>query len=248
MDTRKIKEISKGIVEIKNAGNTVWGGGVPGPKKLIGGTMQAGFFGEVPVSRLISGDELAKLIGLFAGASINSNEPWLKFAYMGNIEYIAKKHYRHGLSWDDINAVNAVYGDRIIEINKNKYRVRLIKGKTEGKQDDKSFFEGAINHNSEWNRLLLPIHENAPSNWKYPENVKSPTEDWGVDYSDSDLYTKEEEGEKKRKSSSWSWCQEYGLSPHRLVRGTDEVSYSSYANTGLVYGACGWRPVLEFVK
>ncbi len=60
----------------------------PGPQTLIAGDMTAGFFGEVPVSELITGDDLATTIGLTTGISQHSNEPWLKFALDGNIIYI----------------------------------------------------------------------------------------------------------------------------------------------------------------
>ena len=44
MDTSKIKEISKGIKEVRNGGNIVWSGyddtsGAPGPKRLVGGNV-----------------------------------------------------------------------------------------------------------------------------------------------------------------------------------------------------------------
>ena len=204
--------------------------------------MEAGFFGEVPVSSFITGDELARRIGLTAGISQYSNEPWLKFAYLGNVEFAAKKPFRHTISWDNINEVNAVFGDRTIEINGRTYKVRLIKGKAEGKQDDQSANYGDIVKMSEWNKLLLPIHENAPSSWDYPYNVGFSTEDWGVKYSDDDLFT-------DNSSGSSSWCQEYGESTAlRLLRGGDEVSGSKSEYPSEDYYYYGWRPVLEFVK
>ena len=104
--------------------------GSPGPKALRGGNLQAGFFGEVPVSEFITGDELARRIGLTAGVSQFSNEPWLKFSYLGKVEFVAKKSFRHSISWDDINAVGAVFGNKTININGKTYKVRLMKGKT----------------------------------------------------------------------------------------------------------------------
>lgn len=248
MDTSKIKEISQGIVEVKNAGNTVWGGvyvdtiNSPGPKKLIGGNVEAGFFGECPTSELITGDALARLIGLSAGTNQYSNEPWLKFAYMGKIEFIAKKPFRYAISWDNIHAVNAVFGRRTVRINSKTYMIRLIKGKTEGKQGDQSAYAGDINKRSEWNRLMLPIHKNAPSYWRYPGNVESPTEDWGVNYSDNDLITNNSYG-------GMTWCQEYGPgSKYRLDRGYGGVSYSDCGPPSNDSYYRSWRPVLELVR
>lgn len=216
----------------------------PGPTKLIGGNESAGFYGEVSAEELITGDELAKRIGLTAGTSQYSNEPWLKFSYMGNTEFVAKKPFRHSISWDNINAVNAVFGNRTIEIGESEYKIRLLKGKTEGKQNDTTSFEGSINHNSEWNKLMLPISENAPTNWgKYfSKNVLSPTEDWNVDYSEFDLGV-----QWSQANGTNSWCQEYGRSDGRLTRGGSGTASSSYFYAYDIKIDTGWRPVLELI-
>lgn len=233
--TQKVLSVNEILWQKKSLG--------PGPKKLIGGNLQAGFYGEVPTSEFITGDELARLIGLTAGKSQFSNEPWLKFSYLGKTEFIAKKPFRHSVSWDNINAVNAVFGNRTIKIGDNTYKIRLLKGKTEGKQNDSSSYNGNINYNSELNKLMLPIHKKAPSNWKAPANVNSPTENWNVGYTDADLLTQNNNG-----NGSYCWCQEYGHSTgFRLVRGGDDVSDSSstYPNNYLSF--LGWRPVLELI-
>ncbi|WP_138158783.1 hypothetical protein [Peptoniphilus catoniae] len=216
------------------------------PTKLIGGNLQAGFYGECPSSLLITGDELARQIGLTAGTSQFSNESWLKFSYLGKVEYVAKKPFRYLIPWNSINAVNAVFGNRRINIKGKTYKVRLMKGKTEGKQGDQEYYYGSINYNSEWNRLMLPIHENAPSNWKNPENVVSPTENWNNGYKDSDLCTGSTD------NGARSWCQEYGTRQStRLVRGGKGVSYATMEETLenpiYLHRLQGWRPVLELV-
>lgn len=215
----------------------------PGPTKLIGGNEEAGFYGEVPTSELITGDELARMLGLTAGKSQNSNGGWLKFSYLGKTEFIAKKTFRHSISWNNINAVNAVFGNRTIKVGEHTYKIRLIKGKTEGRQDDISSRSGAINHNSEWNKLMLPIHKNAPSNWAYKDNVSYPTENWSVGYTDNDLFTHYNAG-----YGSFSLCQEYGEKAiYRLVRGGRGVSSSGSDSPSFDGGNFGWRPVLELV-
>lgn len=215
----------------------------PGPTKLTGGNEETGFYGEVLVSEFITGAELAKIIGLTAGISQYSNANWLKFSYLGKVEFISKKPLRYAISWDNINSVNAVFGDRIIEIGDNKYKIRLLKGKTEGQQGDHSKDSGVINHNSEWNRLMLPIHSGAPSNWSYGGNVESPTENWGIGYTNADLITGAGTG-----NGSYSWCQEYGSSNGgRLYRGRYDVSYSGFYTTSARQTYFGWRPVLELV-
>lgn len=224
--------------------------GGPGNRKLLKGTMEAGWFGEVKASEFITGDELAKLIGLTAGISQYSNEPWLKFAYKNDILFIAKKPFRHTISWDNINSVNAVYGDRIETIDGKKYAIMLPRGIGEDVQPDPkrmiSNYEGSLNHNSMWNRLMLPIHQKAPSNWAYKDNVKSPTENWNVGYTDADLVVHYRNGNGSR-----SWCQEMVNEEkersNRLYRGYYGVSssgYSSFRSAGFLRG---WRPVLKLI-
>lgn len=218
--------------------------GSPGPKALRGGNLQAGFYGEVPAKDFITGDELARRIGLTAGISQYSDEPWLKFSYLGKVEFVAKKPLRHSISWDDINAVNAVFGNKTININGLNFKVRLFKGKTEGKQNDQSAYKGTICHNSEWNRLMLPIHTKAPSNWQYKDNVNSPTENWGVGYTNGELMTYFNAG-----SGPYSWCQECGEASYlRLYRGFIGVSSSSTAFSYKSDTDYGWRPVLELIN
>lgn len=218
--------------------------GSPGNRKLLKGTMEQGWFGEVSASDFISGDELAKKVGITAGTSQNSNGGWLKFAYMGKVEFVAKKTIRYGISWNSINNANAVTGKRTIDIGGKTYKIRLIKGKTEGKQNDSSSYQGSINKGSEWNKLMLPIHKNAPSNWAYKNNVNSPTENWNVGYTDKDLFTHSDAG-----YGSYSWCQEYGESTsYRLIRGYIGVSCARSYDPSSDVNSRGWRPVLELVR
>ena len=221
--------------------------GGPGSRKLLKGTMDAGWFGEVKASNFITGDDLAKLIGLAAGTSQYSNEPWLKFAYENDIYFIAKKPFRHSVSWNDINRVNAVYGDRTETIRGKKFAVMLPRGTSKGSQPDPKMISneasGWANHNSMWNRLMLPIHKNAPSNWSNPDNVKSPTENWNVGYTDADLITHYSNG-----NGSYNWCQETVYeSSSRLYRGNDGVSGSGGYYSSNTKSRFGWRPVLKLI-
>lgn len=214
----------------------------PGPKYAIAGSWDAGFFGKVPASELITGDALASMIGLSAGTAQFSNEPWLKFAYQGKILFVAKKPFRYSLSWTDINAANAVYGDRTVTIGGLTYKVRLMRGAENDPSNYTDNDRDAIG--SEWNRLLLPIHKNAPSNWTYPE-YGGVTEDWGIDYTDADLLTHYNHG-----NGAYSWCQETrgGNAPYRVSRGYRGVSDSDSLIAAHSSSNSGWRPVLELVE
>lgn len=243
-NTTRVVSETVDFTHVMSEGGVLWEANtVPGSTKLIGGNLQAGFYGELPTSEFITGDELAAKIGLTAGISQYSNEPWLKFSYLGKIEFISKKSIRHSISWGDLNTFNLVYGNKKIDIDGNMYKIRLMKGKTEGKQNDRTQYRGVINQNSEWNKLMLPIHYNAPDRWQYSDNVNSPTENWNIGYTDRDLLTHSDYGE-----GSYTWCQEYGeLYNTRVYRGNYGVSYSESQNYSSGYSGFGWRPVLELV-
>lgn len=172
-----------------------------------------------------------------------SNEPWLKFSYLGKTEFVAKKPLRHSISWDNISAVNAVFGNRTIKIGEHTYKIRILQGKPEGSYSNQSFASENINEGPEWNRLMLPIHIKAPSNRKFPYHVNSPTENWNVGYTDNDLLTVSSAG-----NGSYSWCQEYdGSTGYGLLRGYHDVSCFGTNSSSVDYISYGWRPVLELV-
>lgn len=215
--------------------------GAPGNRKLLKGTMDAGWFGEVASNDFISGDALASLLGITSGTSQYSNEPWLKFAYEGDVYLMAKKTFRYNISWDQINAANAVYGGRKVTIKGKRYEVMIPRGTSTDPKVLNNSYSGVVNHQSMWNALMLPIHTKAPSSWAYPNNVKSPTNNWGVGYTDADINTSSANG-------GYTWCQEIVKDASgRLVRGCYGVSYSSYYGSIDTGSDLGWRPVLKIV-
>lgn len=217
--------------------------GSPGSEFLLAGDSIEGFFGEVTAAELITGDALASEVGISAGTSQNSTAGWLKFALDDKIIFVAKKPIRHTISWDNIDAADCVYGNKTVVIGGLTYKVRLMKGAL----TDPSLYDtadrGAIG--SEWNRLMLPIHVNAPSSWAYPGYVASPTKDWGIDYTDEDLLTHNTYGD-----GSYSWCQEVRNTnaSYRVVRGGSGVSFSNANTSSFAPATLGWRPCLELVS
>lgn len=229
--------------------------GSPGSEFLVAGTMEEGFFGEVPASELITGDALASECGISQGTSQHSTAGWLKFAYKGKIQFIAKKPIRNSISWDAINTAKCVYGDsgdKTVVINGLTYKVRLMRA-LEPTNDPKtiaSAASGVVNHYSEWNRLMCQIHEEAINgSWGYPDNIES---DIGIlehslgsgsqgMYSDADLIVASGNGRA-------SWCQEMSTSTsYRLHRGYAGVSRSAGNPSSAALAYYGWRPVLELV-
>lgn len=235
--TRELKQLID-----KNYDDTT---AAPGRKSLRAGNELAGFFGTVSSSQFISGDELARKIGLTAGSSINSDTPWLKFIYLNKIEFIPLKPIRGNVSWDDINSINCVFGSKIINIDGINYKVRLIKGKSEGQQNDSSSSQGSIVLGSEWNKLLFPIHANSVTkNWKSAYNVENNGNivSWRINYDNNDLGSNNSSGAR-------CWCQELGSSgTTRLCRGYEDISTTSNGVPGDAYADRGWRPCLEVVE
>lgn len=217
----------------------IWG--TPGSAKLIAGDGEAGFFGEVPASELITGDALSSMVGISTGTSQFSSEGWLKFAYEGKVQFVAKKPIRHSISWNSINSANCIYGTKTVTIGGLTYKVRLMRG---ANKDPAGDYQGSINHNSEWNKLMLPIHIDAKNKyWAYPNNVESNVPYWGIDFTDADLQTHHDHGD-----GSYSWCQEVAeSSDFRLFRGGYGVSYSTSGPPSYSSTYYGFRPVLELV-
>ena len=100
----------------------------PGAQEMVAydPVTDTGYYGEVAVADLFTGDALAAAIGLSAGTSQHSTSGWLKFyvganascyrpedapvAGQGYVVFIAKRPYRNNLSWDSIYQTGAVYG------------------------------------------------------------------------------------------------------------------------------------------
>lgn len=215
----------------------------PGPKTLMAGGMTQGFFGETSTTELISGTALASMVGLSQGIAQFDSEPWLKFILDRKVLFVAKKPYRHSVSWDAINAANAVYGGKEVSIGANKYKVRLLKTSL----TDPTYYQGAALHGGEWNRLMLPIYH-AQSFDQYTGNVGPndlPSSGWGIGYTDAQLHTHYNKGD-----GAYSWMQETRDTDaaYRLTRGHAGVAASTAMKSTSITAAYGWRPVLELVQ
>lgn len=93
----------------------------PGPKKLIRGDTQAGFYGFVmpeemglitanpEANRAYGGANLALALGLSAGTSFNPNVPLMKFHYKGKVLFIPLTGYRYSVPWDSIYNAGIAY-------------------------------------------------------------------------------------------------------------------------------------------
>lgn len=114
---------------------------LPGSNTLIGGDELGGYFGEVAAVDFISGEDLCDAIGLTAGTLQESDAGWLKYYNNNEIIYIAKRTFRHSISWNHINTVGAIFGDKKIAIGNHVFAVRALS-------------------TGEWNKLIYPVHVN----------------------------------------------------------------------------------------
>ena len=115
--------------------------GLPGANTFVGGDMIGGYFGEVAAVDFISGEALCTAIGLTAGTLQNSDAGWLKYASDNQILYVAKKTFKHTVSWNDINAKGAVWGEKLVQVGNHVFACRLLSS-------------------AEWNKLIYPVHVN----------------------------------------------------------------------------------------
>ena len=193
----------------------------PGPQTLKTGTLDFGYFGFVSAVELITGDALALDIGLSVGTAQFSDAGWFKWAYNQKILFVAKKSFRHSISWDQIHAIGAVFGTKTVSIGGKTYKVRLLTG---GNGQPAS--EGG----GEWNMVMYGVHQNYLPPWDY--------------YNDQDLQTHNSYG-----NGSYSWCQETSSADasNRVYRGNRGVSYFNTNTSSTTNTNYGWRPVLELL-
>lgn len=203
-----------------------------------------GFYGELPVTELISGDALASAIGLTAGIAQHSNEPWLKFNLDGRTLFVAKKPYRYNISWGQLNAANAVYGSRTIEINGDTFKVRLLKGSATDPHVGVggTAYDPVGAYGSEWNRLLYPLIPDPSSRPSFPLTGEGLLYGEWANYTETELVLILAGG-----NGRLQWCQE-SQGTNRVARGSFGVSGLHLVPASYVDANCGWRPCLELVE
>lgn len=219
----------------------------PGPQTLIAGDMADGFFGEVQSSELFTGDELASIIQLSDGISQNSTEPWLKFSIDEKIVYIAKKTYRHTISWNAINTANAVYASQNNIVNKgdDNFVVRLMTG---GHADPVTRDYNSVTSNagegSEWNRLLYRVHVDVPDGTSTYDGGPQIGDNW-AEYTDEELHM----GSGNYGYASWTQETPSQDTTRRITRGgagIHRINANPFSGYSSIWN--GWRPVLELIR
>jgi hypothetical protein len=108
-----------------------------------------GYYGQVPSAEFINGTNLASAVGLNSSYWLNREPVWCKFAFRGQVLYVAKTPLVNLISWNALNNLGIVDGSRIITINRRRYRVRLL--------------TGLDNNESEWNNLIYRLSAKDPT-------------------------------------------------------------------------------------
>ena len=141
------------------------------------------------------------------------------------------------------NKKDAVNQNAMVTIGGNVYDVLLMKGADNDPLDSyKDADRDLVGPNSDWNALVLPLHEQAKAgDWLY-KSYAGTVEDWGIGLTDKTLVTHHTQGE-----GSHRWMQETGdaLPSRRVYRGYYGVSYGVVDGSWLSYTGYGWAPVLR---
>ncbi len=212
------------------------------------------FLGEVPSNQLITGNTLASHFNLTQGVSQNSNEPWLKFILDGKTLYVSKKPFRHSISWNHLNDLDLVFGNRTIDIDGKEYRIRLLKGVSSDPisvpslDNEHGGYDLEWTYGSEWNRIFYPLIPN-PSRQDHLPSYPYSNEgilfgQWG-NYTETELGINDSAGYGYR-----TWTQESRLENlnTKSGRGHYGVLRAGFVDAGNSLIHRGWRPVLELVE
>lgn len=190
------------------------------------------WFGERSAAEVIDGNALAQAIGLNAGTSVQSTAGWLHVGLDRKELLIAKRCFRHSLSWNAINEAGAVYGEAVITLGDDQYKVRCLKGsnsETDMSDGDIHAKDPVQGKDSEWNRIFYRLVVDNFTNNTQPgiEKIAAlKTSDIGI----ANMYTK---------------CQEKNVG-----RGFYSISHfdSKWMSASWVASNVGWRPVLEKIQ
>lgn len=114
---------------------------MPGSETPVAGDLNYGYFGEVAAADFINGADLCMLLGITEGTLINSAAGWLKVAKNGGRLLVSKMCIRHTITWNTLNALGLVYGEKTVAIQGGLYAVRMLS-------------------TTEWDALIYPLHTN----------------------------------------------------------------------------------------
>lgn len=198
------------------------------------------YLGEVSSTDLISGSELASLVGFSNGIVKDDTAGWLQFKSQEGVEFlVAKKTLRYRLSWNQLEAALLVYGNKQVVIKDKLYKLRLLKGA----EADPSAWTAdlgqdnpALVRSSEWNRFIERVAAENP--------IDAPN---FANFSLTDLSI------AVTSTGRLTLCMETlgSNSAQNVARGNASLPQFNYVNksdgTTSTQDHYGWRPVLELI-
>lgn len=147
---------------------------------------------------------------------------------------------RHTVSWDQLNALGAVFGTSKVTIQGATYKVRLLKGALTS-PIAVSGYDPIPTWGSEWNRLFYPLIPNPT------QKPGSGVSGEGIVFGSAGTYTEQELGMGYYGGDGRiSLCPEVNRTS-RTQRGYDGVTQIDSIGSNVMQKYCGWRPVLELV-
>ena len=234
-----------------------------------------GYFGHVPSTSLIGGDSLATTVGLTAGTAQNDTTGYFKFYWHGILLYVCKQSIRHTVSWDQMNAVNVIYGKdmggtglKTVTVGSNTYAVQLLLGSGKSPEDTVTYWsdfgtqtEAVFNRNvkaelgrgSQWNDLIYRVNTHVPTNRWVDQiddaNYRNLTGgvQIGTNWAN---YTNAEMSiyYAQGGNGTASWCQkisQYSNNTYRTNRGHYRLSDLDASTSSSAYADSGARLVLR---
>lgn len=129
----------------------------PGPKHLIHGDMDEGYFGMVSNSDIFGAGKIRDFVNPANGVVMNDTPDWFKFAYAGKVLFFPKRPIVYSSSWDNLNTLSAIFGtDKTI--GGVSYKVRVMTGTvSDPYSTDFPSWDGA-EPGGEFEALFVKIH------------------------------------------------------------------------------------------
>lgn len=181
--------------------------------------------GIVTAANLIGGLALYDLLGVTntGKVSLYPDDGWLKFVDNGKTFYIAKKPLFGAITYEQLNAVGAVYGTKVVNIGGKNYKVRLMTGATTNPGAT-----GGGEYNAYFSRVTARYQGPASERWA---SLTDADVGWPSGTSGGAL----------------SLCQEAHSGGGWLTRGYPGFLGVWYQSPNTTHAGYGWRPVLELV-
>lgn len=240
-------------------GNYYYPDSGPGPKNLIAGDDQLGYFGETTAAQLFDNNGLCnELGGYYPGVAVTEENSWLKFYYKKKVLWIAKRAVRSGVTWNELYENGLVYGEhgngkaptttptdqfrQVAKFDMGRQWSMKVRLPTLMDTDPSTAPGPTTAGDSEWCQLIYRV---AQGNYGVtPKWAELPTAGFMV--ADRGVTT----------LHGWTMESQTGTPTNKAVAGYfSSVQYRSFEpgnatsrfNANFGSGFFGWRPVLELV-